>query len=280
MKFKKLLTLTTLLTITNMAHAEDDPCRSVKWHDTKPLTVFAAMYQHVHITLPSELILEPINNNILWEVSGSGKHIFISPTSTDKLGSTTTISALTEDGNSYDFVVKRSDKWFNPCVNITNKSMLSSDQMSKLKSKRIGNNRGVSDDRELRMLKIRYKKMEENSLKEKEEAVKQAIRKYRFHIYTRYKWKALKNKKSFMSENLLSDVYDDGRFTYLRLSHDNKTLPALEAVINGKPEFIESKYDEVADLYRVVGIYPELSLIYGDDKISIERTDKTTRGEF
>jgi len=239
------------------------------------------MYKHVHVKLPSALIMEPVNINNLWEVTGKGTHLFISPTSNDELGKRTTISALTEDGNSYDFLVESNDRKFNPCVNIINKPMLSAQQLKAIESRNVrSSNITAALEREITMLKTRYNNLKEKSQIEKEEAVKQAVRKYRFHIYTRYKWKAKKGRKSFMSNELLSDVYDDGRFTYIRLSNDNKTLPALQAIVNGEPEFIESKYDEVADLYRVVGIYPELSLVYGDDKIDIKRNDKTTRGEF
>ena len=279
-KINKLLAVVALMSVSASSFAASKACRQIQWHDSKPVTIYADLYKHVHIKLPSNLVMEPVNINNLWQVSGRGKHLFIAPTSEDKLGKETTLSALTEDEQSYDFVVKVDKKRFNACVNITNKPMLSADQMTALTKVSANKGNSVDLERENRMLKTRYRALQNRAKQEKTEAVKQAVRKYRYSIYTRYEWKAKKSRKSFMSHGLLSDVYDDGRFTYIRLTDDNKTLPALQAMINGKPEFIESKYDEVADLYRVVGIYPELSLIYGDDSIDIKRVDKNTRGEF
>lgn len=277
---KKLLLTPLFFMLSANTFAAEKPCRVIKWHESAPIKIYASLYKHVHVILPSELSLEPINVNNLWESQGKGRHLFISPTSNDPLGKSTTISALTDDGQSYDFIAEVNNNKFNACVRIENKTMLSNEQLNGLANRHSGAKNSADLEAELQAIKRRYYALTQSSVKEKNEAVKQAVRKYRYHIYTRYNWKTSSNNKSFVTSDLLSDVYDDGRFTYLRLSNDNLVLPAIEAVVNGEPEFIEAKYDEVAGLYRVVGIYPALSLKMKDDEIKVKRMDKTSKGEF
>jgi len=261
------------------ASDQEKPCRVIDYHSSAPIKIYTILYSHVMITLPDKLDGEPISPNPLWKVQGAGNYLFIAPTNADKLGHRTTVSAITKTGKAYSFIVEQNDKKFNSCVNIIESKFLSADQTQRLE-KRSVSGEGKDYSAQVTSLKRQLALVVNNAKEEKEEAVKQAIRKYRYHTYTRYKWKGQSKKKSFIDNDFISDVWDDGRFTYLRLTNDNKALPVVEAQINGEPEFIEAKYDELADLYRVVGIFPGLALIYGDDRIDISRLDKTTRGEF
>lgn len=267
------------LAFTASSIAGETPCKRVMWHESKPLKIYAGLYKHVHVILPSELEMQPVNANALWDATGKGKHLFITPTSNEELGKRTTISALTVDGNSFDFITEVDESKFSACVKIINNPTLNANQLRALESR--GSSASTQElETKIKAMESNYRRLLSQSEKEKREAVIEAVRKYRYHIYTRYNWKASTSRRSFIGSDLISDVYDDGRFTYLRLTNDNKGLPAIEAVINGEPELIEAKYDEVADLYRVVGIYPMLSLKYKEDEIKISRADTTSRGEF
>lgn len=281
MKLFKTTLLTTALSLTSFYSAaiEQKPCRIIDWQVSAPVKIYTTLYSHVMITLPSVLDGDPISPNPLWKVQGAGQYLFIAPTNSDELGKQTTVSAITKEGKAYSFIVEQNDKKFNSCVTIQETQFIS-DEHAKRLSKRQSNSGGADYSAQVSLLKTQLARVITNAKEEKEEAVRQAIRKYRYHTYTRYSWKGKKRTKSFIDSDFISDVWDDGRFTYLRLTNDNKALPVIEAKINGKPEFIEAKYDELAELYRVVGIYPGLALIYGDERIDISRSDKTTRGEF
>lgn len=281
MKLKYFLPIATILALsgTNATASDAKPCRIIDWQVSAPVTVYTTLYSHVMITLPSHLDGDPISPNPLWTVQGAGKYLFIAPTNSDELGKKTTVSAITKDGQAYSFIVKQDDSKFNSCVNIQSKQFMSTAQAKRMSKRNISAD-GVDYSLQVDALKKQLAAVINRSSEEKAEAVKQAIRKYRYQTYTRYRWKGKSGSKSFLDTEFISDVWDDGRFTYLRLTNDNKGLPVVEAQVNGEPEFIEAKYDELADLYRVVGIYPGMSLIYGDDRINISRLDKTTRGEF
>ena len=102
-----------------------------------------------------------------------------------------------------------------------------------------------------------------------------ALRKYRYHIYTRYTWD---EGKEFVGSNTISDVYDDGRFTYIRLANPNRGVLSVETNIGGKNAIAPVKYDDAYGMYRVTGIYPSFTLRVDDVKVQIARRDNGTQG--
>ncbi len=82
-----------------------------------------------------------------------------------------------------------------------------------------------------------------------------------------------------MGKELISDVYDDGRFTFIRFVAGNRGLLAVTAEIDGKKELIEYKKDST-DIYKICGIYPEFVLKYGKSKVNIKRKDNLGNGTY
>ena len=82
-----------------------------------------------------------------------------------------------------------------------------------------------------------------------------------------------------MGKELISDVYDDGRFTFIRFVGGNRGLLAVTAEIDGKKELIEYKKDST-DIYKICGIYPEFVLKYGKSKVNIKRKDNLGNGTY
>ena len=109
-----------------------------------------------------------------------------------------------------------------------------------------------------------------------DQKVDDALKKYRTYIYTRYDWK---DNRLFSNQKLISDVYDDGRFTYIRTYPNNRGLLALFAEIDGKKEMIEYKIDS-DDIYRISGIYDKFYLTYGKLKYKVNRLDGLNNGVY
>ncbi len=80
-------------------------------------------------------------------------------------------------------------------------------------------------------MRSQLNEMRLNAESSKRTAVMDALRKYRYHIFTRYNWST---GSGFAGKNIISDVYDDGRFTYIRLSNPNRGLMAVQAEVGGK----------------------------------------------
>jgi hypothetical protein len=186
-------------------------------------------------------------------------------------GETTTLTAITQSDNSYDFVVKRNAAVVDNCIQVVEGKILDASQRSALEA---SDSSGVGGGGVLRQ---KIEALEAKHKDDTEKAVADAIRKYRYHIYTRYDWSA---GSGFMGEDLISDVYDDGRFTYVRLANDNKGLLTIEAQLSDRKEFVEAKYDDVSKIYKVVGIYPQFTLKYDKTSVKISRHDNHTQGNF
>jgi len=259
--------------------SQSKECRRIKWDQYKVYTI-AATYDHAtHIILPGELLTDPlVGNEDLWIVDGGDRHVFIKPGSETKIGSSTTLTALTKDGRSYDFLVKRHSHEVNTCIRIEDGKMFTKTQRKALNDYLTPAEQQAQLVRQkLTSLQLRYGALETSIKEGKEIAVKDAIRKYRYHIYTRYSWDT---GSGFIGKNLISDVYDDGRFTYIRLNNTNKGLLTVEARLEGANEILQAKYDDIAKVYRIVGIYPKFILKYNKAKVTVRRGNSKSKGEF
>ena len=126
--------------------------------------------------------------------------------------------------------------------------------------------------------KDKYLQQQQTAEDEKQKAVLKALRRYRYQIYTRYDWK--KSGPSFIGHDFISDVYDDGRFTYIRVNKQNRGIMMIEASLDGQTELIEAKYDTLNKMYTVSGIFPKFTMKYGESKVRIQRANNETVGEY
>ena len=113
----------------------------------------------------------------------------------------------------------------------------------------------------------------------KQESQQQLLRTladYRMHIYTGYTWD--EGGSSFFGEKSISDVYDDGRFTFIRVTHDNTGVLQMSATIDGQEEMIEYAYDASRKIYTISGIYPAFVMRYDESEIEVKRRDAATGG--
>ncbi|MNY67096.1 hypothetical protein D3C86_2046170 [compost metagenome] len=75
-------------------------------------------------------------------------------------------------------------------------------------------------------------------------------------------------------------MYDDGRFTYIRLNQPNRGLLSVETEIGEKNAVVPTKYDDAYGMYVISGIYPKFSLKADEAQINVTRSDSRTNGEF
>ncbi len=255
-------------------------CKTLRWSKDKIHSLRARMNHYTHIILPEKMLkgTEPIvGNNELWDANGAGQHIYIKPNSYEEAGASTTVSVVTESGKAYDFLAERHTHDIERCVRIADGLVFGEEHAKALDT--FVPPQMAMQNAQTEYLQRQLAQLQESAEQEKKNAVMEAIRKYRFHIYTRYEWSTGSGGK-FMGKDLVSDIYDDGRFTYIRLRNDNKGLLTIQAELDGKEEIIQSKYDDLAKLYKIVGIYPKFIMRYGEAKVSISRADNVTQGAF
>lgn len=261
-------------------------CKQIGHSDGKTHQFDAMINAYTHIELPENVMkgTKPlVGNKDLWTSDHAGPHLYIKPTSNLKPGATTSLSAVGESGKSYDFKIRRKDNLDNTCFKLTDGVLFTEDQRHAL-TKRTDNT-----PMELANLwKDKYMQQRREASEEAQEAVLEALRRYRYQIYTRYDWKKSKSRpghgkrgtKGFIGTDLVADVYDDGRFTYIRVYTQNRGIMMVEATLEGQTEIIEAKYDTLNKMYTISGIFPEFTLKYGESKVKITRADNSTVGEY
>lgn len=249
-------------------------CKTIHYKEGEIHVIRAKMYQGTHIRLPNKLLINPVVGSRLWTVEGDGHHVMIQPNSAEWQGKRTTLTLIDDKNTSYNFQLIRTNKStdpFDPCVVVTTVNKFFGDK--KLSSY------NTPEEMYQKNLEQQINILRSNLSEEKQQTEKKIagiLKKYRSLIYTRYQWD---NGGSFMGTKLVTDVYDDGRFTYIRVTPDHRGAMAVTAKLDDKQEMIEY-VSESDTLYRISGIYPQFDLKYGDSEVSIKRKDKTSNGVY
>jgi type IV secretory pathway VirB9-like protein len=237
-------------------------CRTINWKKGDIIRLQAQPYKQVHIALPENGIDVIMGDKELWALDWINNRIFLKPTSRSSEGRSTTISAIGQSGNAYEFVVNRITEAaeVSHCVYINAEGgLLSRAAWSK------------PSDRETEISTVlgreiaNLREQNENMARAATEGVVNARKK----INTHYGWS--RNGFSFWGGAEVDSVHDDGRFTYVRLKSDAQGLVAVSAEIDGKPQLLEYGYDAPSRTYQISGIFPKLVLRAGEQAMTITR---------
>ena len=270
---KKIISLSTLLIIsffiiTEIYAQDPESCRTIYHKEGKIYEIKAAMYNGTYIKLPTKMLIDPVvGDSGLWTVEGDGHHVMVQPNSAHPLGKRSTLTLVDSQNISYNFKMVRVDQEevFDTCITLkTNPKFFKGGKLSTYQTP------------EELVDKIQKQKIKELERRLKEEVASSEkkidglLKKYRTFIYTRYGWK---------NYNTVTDVYDDGRFTFIRLKPGHKGLLAVNAKVDNKKEMIEWK-PQSETLYRISGIYSEFELKYGKSLVSVKRLDNQSNGVY
>lgn len=275
MKKLSLLALAvSILSAGNLAYAQQ--CKFENWKPGKVIKIYSAVGLGTRIQLPAPLQTEPVNSNQdLWNVEGASQQIVAKPNSQQPEGAATMIYAFTADGSSIDIEAQRVPQSQNtPCVIINGGNRyITSNVANGLQSYQNAQMQmGAIQAQQNQALQNQLRQERENT----QQSVVQALSRYRYHIYTRYNWD---KGDGFVGQDAISDVYDDGRFTYIRLSRTNRGLLSVESEVGGKNAIVPVKFDESTGIYQVTGIYPKFTMKLDDVKINVSRVDNATKGD-
>lgn len=247
------------------AAADVQACSSIQWQPNRVYVLKARLHHAVHIILPEPLNGKPVNGNPdLWTVDGVGNHTFVKPTNKDDPeGSSTSVTIVGQSNSSYDFRVQRVTSGADDCVYIQKDGSLISGETDWR----------TSEEKRVAQLQRQVELMQQQiseSSKAADQKALDALSAYRGRVFTAYKWG---EGKGFLGKNVISDVWDDGRFTFIRVAADNKGLMQVTANVDGRNEAIEYDYDSNQKLYTLAGLYPEVTLHYDKSTIKITRDD-------
>ena len=270
---KVILVFVALITTCAVAKAEDlGACKTIKFKPDRIYLINSALYKGTHIRIPDRLMLDPIpGNNALWNVEGNGHHVMVQPNSSEPQGRETTLTLITENNTSYNLVLRRVTKNHDTCVIIEKEGEFF---------------KGAKEDgyktlpeRENVFLQKQILDLQGTLAEEKKRTsrtIDDVLKKYRSFVYTRYSWK---KGNGFKGTNLVSDVYDDGRFTFIRVVPDQRGVLSVSAEIDDEKELIDYELDS-DQIYKISGIYPIFTLKYGASEVTVTRKDNTSNGAY
>ena len=279
-----------VIALPAMAAEENEACKTIHYKEGQVYGIKSALYKGTHITLPERLLFAPqAGNAALWTIEGNGHHVMIQPNSEKPQGAKTNMVLITESNTSYHFVLHRVD--FNAahsCVIVKNTEDFLQNPITSPEDGSVAsaNYKTPCEKRELRMqseisaLQEEIVRLKTEVIKEQklsDERINSVISKYRSMIYTRYEWS---KGTGFKGKNLLTDVWDDGRFSYLRVRADHRGMLAIKAEIDGREEMLAYQVDS-ENIYKISGIYPAFILVYDTkNKVKIIRRDKQSNGIY
>lgn len=275
--YKKTL-IVIISAIFSASFASAKTCPSAVIKEAKIIQVKSAINMGTRIQLPAPLVGKPVvSNPDLWDVDGLVNHIVVKPNSPTSQGEKAMLFAFLEDGTTIDIELTRVDKNNNqPCVILKTDNANQAVQNGLKNISPKNSQSSVNDAAQNMLLQRQMIAMQQSFEQEKKNGIAEALRTYRFYIYTRYNWE--QSGSGFVGGNLISDVYDDGRFTYIRLSQKNKGLLAIEAEVGGNTAVIPYKYDDAYGIYQISGIYPKFKMKVDNVTLSIARNDIKTNG--
>lgn len=93
------------------------------------------------------------------------------------------------------------------------------------------------------------------------------IKQFQHSIDTNYTWGGSGRGDQY----LVQAVYDDGRFTYVRIKTDAFGVPAITGRVNGADTLLQYTYDDLTGVFTIQGLFDRLNLSLGTHSIPIRR---------
>lgn len=260
------------------AKGSDDPlppavCKPYSWKPGNIMYVEGKMNIDTHITLPEDGLDVLWGNKDLWSVEWVQNHIFVKPLSKQPEGAETNLTAIGHSGNAYEFMIRRSDRSIVPCITINTNGAL----ITKANWRKADDNKDAlvaTLTQQLASQRAQAEAARASALQDAEKQGREALKQYRKEVYTGYQWN---DAKGFFAEGkidgkgVIDSVYDDGRFTYVRLSRANRGLMSILAELEGKTELLEYSYEAPTKVYQISGIFPKFAMKTGESSITITR---------
>ena len=257
--------LIPLLSVASVSYANTptNQCKIIHWKEGSRYTITGSLHLATHMTFPISKSADPVvGNSELWTIESAGNHVFLKPNSTTDAGKTTTLTYIGQNNRSYEFLLKRVDQPQTTCFIVEDNGAMLNSSWKDYQS---------LDQQKFSWLKAQLNTQKAISKNTQNQIIVQqrkALNAYRKRIYTDYTWTG---KNSAWHRKIINSVYDDGRWTYIRLNTDNQGVMAIYGLLVGKQTLLESQYDAPNKIYQVAGIYPNLVLVYNKQHIRITR---------
>lgn len=268
MKFIKQMIIAVAVATSGLSAAQAQTaasqCKIWNWKPGQEIVVEAALYRHTAITLPEAAIDVLWASKELWTNEFVKNHIFVNPNSAAPQGYETTLTAVGESNNTYNFILRRVANPKSNCLIVkTDGAMVTRGAWNSRDSAQQAQVQVMSQ--QIAQLNAEKASMSEENARQNREAIKA----YRSALHTAYTWTEASGW--YAGNGTIASVQDDGRLTYVRLKSDNRGIMSVLAEIDGEKEILESSYDAAKREYRIAGVFPKLLMRAGNSSLEITR---------
>lgn len=243
-------------------------CRTIQWTPGDIIPIEVSLTKNTHITLPEAALDLLWGPKELWDIEAVESDVFAIAKNNTPYGKETSLTVIGKSKNAYELELIRVDKLSSHCVNITAKAGLINRQ--KWSESENATNAQIAMLQQ-QLARANAERATERQIAEQEakRQVNESVKAYRSSITSNYTWD--KGSGWFAEGAQIESVYDDGRFTYIRLAGDERGIMSVLADVDGKMEILEKFYDANKREYKVAGIYPKFILKAGSSELTINR---------
>jgi len=246
-------------------------CRVVLLPPGTRETIQAAVTVGTRIQFPGAIKTFQVDTPGLWDGTAKDDSLFIRPKTTEAAATTTGVSVFLANGRKYDFVVERSEALPNRCVLVTDYPGGTAAEASPThRLRRAAEPAPAPVPTELLAhQQAQYAEQLAEMRRQVEAQARDRIKAFQYAINTRYAWAG--SEATPDERELVSAVYDDGRFTYVRIATSAFGLPSLSARLDDQDVLVQYSYDDLTGVFTVQGLFDRLKVRLGGHQIDIQR---------
>ena len=248
------------------------------------MTIEANVNVATRLQFPATVAKDEVSTPDLWDGSYSGSSVWIRPKTIIREADRTGLTVFLDNGHSYDFLVAAAPGVPQSCIlivdypTVTPTPPVASAPAAPTRSpEEIEAARQAANARAsaARAARARASAQQQAALTAKfdqmrrqmEQQANDRIKQFQYSIDTQYAWDGVTRDDQL----LVNAVYDDGRFTYVRVTTTAFGLPALSGRLDGKDALLEFDFDDLTGVFTVQGLYDKLRLKLGTHVINIVR---------
>lgn len=247
-------------------------CRRITLPENTREIVTASPNVAVRVKFPAKVKTYSISVPGLWDAESKEDSVLIRPKTPDAAAGETAVAVFTDTGRQYDLLVRLAPSGTDiPSCVIVADLVPPPAAASGTPRRAVGPSKAVTAlERQLQDAIANQNRQLGEMRSQVEQQATDRIKAFQYSVYTRYDWNSAQ-AASPDDKHLISSVYDDGRFTYVRISTTAFGLPEMTGDLGGKATVLQYTYDDLTGVFTVQGLFDKLTVALADHVISISR---------
>lgn len=247
-------------------------CRRITLPEGTREIVTASPNVAVRVKFPAKVKTYSVSVPGLWDAESKEDSVLIRPKTPDAAAGETAVAVFTDTGRQYDLLVRLAPSGADiPSCVIVADLVPPPAAASSAPHRAAGPSKAVTElQRQLQETIANQNRQLAEMRSQVEQQATDRIKAFEYSVNTRYDWSSTE-AASPDDKHLISSVYDDGRFTYVRISTTAFGLPEMTGDLGGKATVLQYTYDDLTGVFTVQGLFDKLTVALADHVISISR---------